>query len=174
MVTSAFQHGKLRCRQHVPNSSGYTGTPLKRKNTAAAQQFTPHSGHVPGTARNSGFPYYQNPRIGEYDRSDGTHSVQIQWRSKQEGKMQLTPRQEEYWHKNLVVTAILLTIWFVVTFVAGWFSRELNSISILGFPLGFYNAAQGALIVYVLLIWYYQHYMNKLDIEYGVHEGEDE
>lgn len=87
--------------------------------------------------------------------------------------MQLTQRQEEYWHKNLVVTAILLTIWFVVTFVFGWFSRELNGMSVLGFPLGFYNAAQGSLIVYVLLIWYYQHYMNKLDIEYGVDEGAD-
>jgi len=35
-------------------------------------------------------------------------------------------------------------------------------------------SAQGSLIVYVALIWYYQHYMNKLDIEYGVEEGEDE
>ena len=86
--------------------------------------------------------------------------------------MQLTQRQEEYWHKNLVITAILLTIWFVVTFVFGWFSRELNGMSVLGFPLGFYNAAQGSLIVYVLLIWYYQHYMNKLDQEHGVAEEE--
>ena len=87
--------------------------------------------------------------------------------------MQLTEKQEEYWHKNLVITAILLAIWFVVTFVGGWYSRELNSMSILGFPLGFYNAAQGSLIIYVILIWFYQHYMNNLDIEYGVHEGED-
>jgi putative solute:sodium symporter small subunit len=88
--------------------------------------------------------------------------------------MKLTEKHEEYWRKNLTVTGILLVIWFVVTFVAGWYSKELNGISILGFPLGFYNAAQGALIIYVLLIWYYQHYMNKLDLEYGVHEGEDE
>jgi len=88
--------------------------------------------------------------------------------------MQLTAKHEEYWHKNLVLTAILLTIWFVVTFVGSWYSRELNSMSILGFPLGFYNCAQGSLIVYVVLIWYYQHYMNNLDVEYGVHEGEDE
>ncbi len=88
--------------------------------------------------------------------------------------MQLTQKHEEYWRKNLTITAILLVIWFIVTFVAGWYSRELNSMSIMGFPLGFYNSAQGSLIVYVLLIWYYQHYMNKLDIEYGVHEGEDE
>jgi putative solute:sodium symporter small subunit len=90
------------------------------------------------------------------------------------GFMELTEKHEQYWHKNLIVTAILLFIWFVVTFVEGWYARELNNYSFLGFPLGFYMSAQGSLIVYVALIWYYQHYMNKLDIEYGVDEGEDE
>lgn len=88
--------------------------------------------------------------------------------------MELTEKHQQYWHRNLVVTAVLLFIWFMVTFVGGWYARELNSITILGFPLGFYNAAQGSLIVYVLIIWYYQHFMNKLDIEYDVHEGEEE
>jgi putative solute:sodium symporter small subunit len=88
--------------------------------------------------------------------------------------VELTQKHVDYWNKNLRITGLLLFIWFVVTFVAGWYSRELNSFTILGFPLGFYNAAQGSLIVYVVLIWIYQHYMNKLDIEYGVHEGEDE
>ena len=88
--------------------------------------------------------------------------------------MQLTEKHEEYWRKNLVITAILLFIWFVVTFVEGWYARELNGFTFLGFPLGFYMSAQGSLIVYVALIWFYQHYMNRLDIEYGVHEGEDE
>ena len=88
--------------------------------------------------------------------------------------MELTQKHQEYWHKNLVITAILLFIWFVVTFVEGWYARELNSIVIAGFPLGFYMSAQGSLAVYVVIIWYYQHFMNKLDIEYGVQEGEDE
>ena len=88
--------------------------------------------------------------------------------------MQLSQRHEEYWRKNLVVTAILLGIWFIATFIVGWNARALNEITILGFPLGFYMSAQGSLIVYVVIIWIYQHYMNKLDIEYGVEEGEDE
>jgi putative solute:sodium symporter small subunit len=88
--------------------------------------------------------------------------------------MELTAKHREYWHKNLIVTAMLLFIWFLVTFVEGWYARELNAYTFLGFPLGFYMSAQGSLIVYVALIWYYQHYMNKLDIEYGVDEGEDE
>jgi len=88
--------------------------------------------------------------------------------------MQLTQKHHEYWNKNLAITAILLVIWFVVTFVTSFFARELNGITIMGFPLGFYMGAQGSLIVYVAIIWYYARYMNNLDLEYGVHEGEDE
>lgn len=87
--------------------------------------------------------------------------------------MQLTQKHIEYWQKNLNITALLLAIWFVVTFVASWFARELNEITIIG-PLGFYMGAQGSLIIYVAIIWYYAGYMNNLDKQYGVHEGEDE
>lgn len=87
--------------------------------------------------------------------------------------MQLSEKHREYWNRNLKMTTVLLTIWFVVTFVVGWFARELNGIEIIG-PLGFYMGAQGSLVVYVLIIWYYGRYMNNLDMEYGVHEGEDD
>lgn len=87
--------------------------------------------------------------------------------------MQLTEKHHEYWRKNLVITAILLLIWFVVTFVEAWFARELNQMSFLGFPLGFYMSAQGSLIIYVILIGVYAWYMNRLDVEYGVDEGDD-
>jgi len=86
--------------------------------------------------------------------------------------MELTDRQREYWRKNLTVTAILLAIWFVVTFVTGYLSGELNQVTIFGFPLGFYMGAQGSLIVYVVIIFYYARYMNRLDKEYGVAEEE--
>ena len=88
--------------------------------------------------------------------------------------MQLTERHKEYWHKNLVITAILLAIWFVVTFVEAWFAKELNTMSFLGFPLGFYMSAQGSLIIYVVIIFIYARYMNNLDKQYGVHEGGDQ
>ncbi|MRR49856.1 MAG: DUF4212 domain-containing protein [Rhodocyclaceae bacterium] len=87
--------------------------------------------------------------------------------------MQLTQKHHEYWGKNLTMTAILLALWFVVTFVASFFARELNEIVVLGFPFGFYMGAQGSLVIYVLIIWYYARYMNSLDKEYGVHEGDD-
>jgi putative solute:sodium symporter small subunit len=86
--------------------------------------------------------------------------------------MQLTEKHNEYWRKNLVITGILLSVWFVVTFVEAWFARELGSITFLGFPLGFYMSAQGSLIVYVALIGIYALLMRKLDLEYKVDEGD--
>ncbi len=88
--------------------------------------------------------------------------------------MEITERHREYWRKNLVLIAILLAIWFVVTYVQGWYARELNEITILGWPLSFYMSAQGSLIIYVIIIGVYAYYMNKLDYEYGVHEEEEQ
>ncbi len=84
--------------------------------------------------------------------------------------MQITDKMREYWSKNLKITAILLAIWFIVTYVAAFFAPQLNQFKFLGFPLGFYMAAQGALVIYVILIFFYASYMNRLDREYGVHE----
>ncbi|MEN9538792.1 MAG: hypothetical protein RLZZ126_1027 [Pseudomonadota bacterium] len=85
--------------------------------------------------------------------------------------MQLTAKHQEYWSKNLRITSILLGVWFFVTFVLGYFAKEMT-FSFFGWPFSFWVAGQGALIVYCLIIWYYARYMNKLDIEYDVHEGE--
>jgi putative solute:sodium symporter small subunit len=84
----------------------------------------------------------------------------------------LTPEQREsYWRYNIKLTTILLVIWFVVTYLLGGiFAGELNKIVILGFPLGYYIAAQGALIVFVIEIAVYARLMNKKDHEYGIRE----
>ena len=66
--------------------------------------------------------------------------------------MQLTETHRHYWRKNLALTAILLAIWFVVTYVMAWFARPLAEITFFGWPLSFYMAAQGSLIVYIILI----------------------
>ena len=81
-------------------------------------------------------------------------------------------RRQEYWRKNLRITAILMAIWFVVTFVVSYFAREL-SFSFFGWPFSFWMGAQGALVIYVLIIFYYQVYMSRLDREYGVDEEEE-
>jgi putative solute:sodium symporter small subunit len=54
----------------------------------------------------------------------------------------------------------------------GYFAIPLSQITIFGWPLSFYMAAQGSLIVYVLIIWYYARRMGKLDQEYDVAEGD--
>jgi putative solute:sodium symporter small subunit len=87
--------------------------------------------------------------------------------------MQLTEKHHEYWRRNLNITIVLLAIWFVVTFVMAYFARPLAEINFFGWPLSFYMGAQGSLIVYVVIIWYYARKMRQLDIEYGVEEGED-
>ena len=69
--------------------------------------------------------------------------------------MQTSQKHKDYWRKNLRITTILLAIWFVVTFVVSYYARELSSITLFGFPLGFYMGAQGSLIIYVAIIWFY-------------------
>ena len=85
--------------------------------------------------------------------------------------MQLTESQERYWQKNLRITGVLLAIWFVVTYGVGFFARDL-SFTFFGWPFSFWVASQGALVVYVAIIWFYARYMNRLDIEHGVAEEE--
>jgi putative solute:sodium symporter small subunit len=88
--------------------------------------------------------------------------------------VQLTEKHKEYWRKNLTMTAILLFVWFVLTFVIGYYARELHDVTILGFPFAFYMGAQGSLALYVVIIGVYAWYMNRQDKIYGVHEGEEE
>lgn len=88
--------------------------------------------------------------------------------------MSVSDKHKEYWRKLLNLTAVLLVVWFVVTFVIGYFARDLSSITFSGWTFPFYMGAQGSLIIYVLIIWFYAHRMNQLDKEYGVDEGEEE
>ena len=87
--------------------------------------------------------------------------------------MQLTEKHKEYWRRNLNLTLVLLIIWFVVTFVMAYFARPLSQVNFFGFPFSFYMAAQGSLIIYIVIIGVYARKMGKLDQEYGVHEGDD-
>ena len=77
----------------------------------------------------------------------------------------------EYWKANLKLMGWLLIVWFVVSYGCGiLFVDELNSISLGGFKLGFWFAQQGAIYVFVALIFVYVKKMNKLDREFGVEE----
>lgn len=86
--------------------------------------------------------------------------------------MQLTQKHQEYWRRNLNLTILLLAIWFVSTFVMAFFARPLAEINFFGWPLSFYMAAQGSMVIYLVIIWVYAKQMQKLDEEYGVAEEE--
>jgi putative solute:sodium symporter small subunit len=83
--------------------------------------------------------------------------------------MKLSDKHLAYWRANLRLSAVLLSAWFVVTFVMAWYARDL-SFNFFGWPLSFYMAAQGAPIIYVLLIWYYAKRMDELDAQFDVDE----
>ena len=85
---------------------------------------------------------------------------------------ELTEQQkQEYWRYNVKLTTILLSIWFVVTFlISGIWAGYLNQWTIIGFPLGYYMAAQGSLAIFVIEIAVYAYLMNKKDEEYGIRE----
>lgn len=80
-------------------------------------------------------------------------------------------KNKQYWRKNLKYLAWLLSVWFLVSFGAAiLFADDLNSISLGGFPLGFWFAQQGAIYVFVLLIFIYVFLMNRLDKRFDVDE----
>ena len=85
---------------------------------------------------------------------------------------ELTEQQkQEYWRYNVKLTTVLLAIWFVVTYlISGLWAGWLNQYTILGFPLGYYMAAQGSLAIFVIEIAVYAWLMNKKDLEYGIIE----
>jgi putative solute:sodium symporter small subunit len=85
---------------------------------------------------------------------------------------QLTTEQRaSYWKYNIRLTITLLVIWFVTAYLlGGYFAGALNQIVIGGFPLGYYIAAQGSIIVFVIEIAVYAKLMNQLDLDYGIRE----
>ena len=71
------------------------------------------------------------------------------------------------WHTRQRISAALLAVWFGVTFGVAYFARELNG-HFLGWPFSFWVAAQGAPIVYLVLVGLYARLMGRLDDTSGV------
>ena len=79
---------------------------------------------------------------------------------------------EIYWAKTKRLMIICLVIWAIFGFGIHLFATQLNQIVILGFPLGFYMAAQGSLIVFVALIFWFARRQDAIDRESGVAEAD--
>lgn len=83
----------------------------------------------------------------------------------------MTKKTSDYWKVNLKYLGILLVIWFTASFGFGiLFAETLNQFYIGGFPLGFWFAHQGAIYIFVVLIFVYVYLMNKLDHKFDVDE----
>ncbi|MDB3951014.1 DUF4212 domain-containing protein [Gammaproteobacteria bacterium] len=82
--------------------------------------------------------------------------------------------QKNYWHSNLKILSILLSIWFLVSFGFGiiW-SDFFDQFKIGGFKLGFWFAQQGSIYFFVILIFIYIYLMNKLDKKYKDNPDKD-
>ncbi len=82
-------------------------------------------------------------------------------------------RVNQYWSANVRLLCSLLAVWFVVSFGAGiLFVRPLNNIMLGGYPLGFWFAQQGAIYVFVGLIFYYTWRMKNIERRFGVDDDE--
>ncbi len=83
----------------------------------------------------------------------------------------LTPeKQAAYWSKTSRLMWTIMILWFVFGYGIHFFAGPLNKIVIAGFPLGFYMAAQGSLIAFVVLCFWNSSAQNKIDEEFGVAE----
>ena len=77
----------------------------------------------------------------------------------------------QYWPTVLGLVRNVLIVWFLVSYGCGiLFAEALNSISLGGYPLGFWFAQQGSMYVFIALIFFYAWKMGKIDEEFDVHE----
>ena len=82
-------------------------------------------------------------------------------------------QREAHWKKTRTLMFIHLSIWFIFSFVVHWFASSLNSINFIGFPLGFYMAAQGSELAFVIQLFIFVKQQDKIDREFGMAEEDD-
>ena len=72
-----------------------------------------------------------------------------------------------HWRKTRNLTILVLVIWAIFALGIHWFATALNEITFIGFPLGYYMAAQGSLIIFVLVIFWQNWRQDAIDDEFG-------
>ncbi|UVC16531.1 DUF4212 domain-containing protein [Mesorhizobium onobrychidis] len=81
-----------------------------------------------------------------------------------------TPDRVSYWNKTKSLMFVMLGLWVFFGYVIHMFVEQLNNIVIFGFPLGFYMAAQGSLIAFVVMLFWFARRQNAIDEEHHVNE----
>lgn len=83
-----------------------------------------------------------------------------------------TSQKAVHWQRTKNLMIVHMVIWFIFSFVVHWIAPSLNKMSFLHFPLGFYMAAQGSLIVFVVQLFVFSRQQHKIDVECGMAEAE--
>ncbi len=83
-----------------------------------------------------------------------------------------TSRREEHWQRTRKLMFVTLTIWFIFSFVVHWFAAPLNAMApdFFGWPFGFYMAAQGSEIVFVVTLFWFVKSQHAIDKDCGFAE----
>lgn len=77
---------------------------------------------------------------------------------------------QAHWAETSRLTYIMIGIWAFFAFFIHMFAASLNGVKFLGFPVGFYMAAQGSLIVFVAQLFWFAKAQDKVDRKYGMAE----
>ncbi len=78
--------------------------------------------------------------------------------------------EDRYWKRTSGLMWMMMALWLFFSFIVHFFVNGLNAISILGFPIGFYMAAQGSLIAFVVMLFVFAKRQDRIDREEGVAE----
>ncbi|MGD9868462.1 MAG: DUF4212 domain-containing protein [Hyphomicrobiales bacterium] len=92
--------------------------------------------------------------------------------SKAQARTGTEQQREAHWAKTKNLMIVHLVIWFIFSYVVHWFAPELNSVRFMGWPLGYYMAAQGSLIVFVVQLFVFVKQQDAIDREFGFAEDE--
>ena len=79
-------------------------------------------------------------------------------------------QREAHWGRTRNLMIGHLVVWFVFSYLVHWFAPQLNSMTFLDFPLGFYMAAQGSLVVFVVQLFVFAKQQDNIDRQFGMAE----
>ena len=71
-----------------------------------------------------------------------------------------------FWSRTKRLTAVLLLAWLLINLIVPWFARDLDGLRAFNFPAGYWLAAEGALLLYLLIVVIYVWAMERLDAQY--------
>jgi putative solute:sodium symporter small subunit len=83
-----------------------------------------------------------------------------------------TSQKAVHWQRTRNLMMVHLSIWFIFAFVVHWFAPQLNNSTFMKFPLGFYMASQGSLVVFVVQLFFFAWQQDKIDRECGMAEAD--